>query len=1218
MAGLERQLAIAHEQVAYVTDIEGNMEYLLAYVAMSDALVLVSERADDGAVDLALRDGWRFVFGGDAVDKGGEVGGSIRVARTLIRLKRKYPERVTIIVGNRDINKIRITSELTRAQLDGARLESMPGPYWVPEAKRVSPVGYLGEILEQQRGAAGPPSAEELAAHNTLPNRVKWMLKETMGADGEFERRRLELATLGFGTESGPGYIELPTDAQVCDSFVRSVEEGGFMRELLHLGQLGVIIGCNLFLHGGLNCPRADASADCGTGALGLVPGRAGRIEDVGEWVEALNGWYREQLDEWVRGPTWRDDDATSELSSRGGHALIEYVVPTPAPTVVLARQLTKGGTPALPSAELMTRLNACGVRRLVVGHTPHGNCPTVIKGGGPGAAEPLLEIIMADTSYSDMKAADNRGAAVVEVELRPDGGAYVHGVLHDGTAFEYALSAGIGPPEELVGQLEPAPVSAREGASLNFVKAWLPQAGSYLLCKVDGFKTEYMTLGPQRAVAIVGGEPPGPASPGRVRLTRFHSNGDEVLVGSALGETDSKVQLLEHIFKTLDTNYNGHIEIAELKDALEQTGDFLKLFAGSGNAPWSADELFRRMDYDGGGTVSKRELRNFLVQRIAHSQRNTPAGTPEGTPGASPIAARSGPAEGDSPRRGIAASAPSPLAAVGSREPVFGRLALALEMPPPLLAAASRVCPLGLPADTTPLRSLPSLRQLGEALDASDVAEIGSALARATRPANVAFLAALATSALPAGAEASELAAAAAQSGEEAVRDAAEVRALLSQATRTTTLALLAAVLGSAPKGGGPSLADRAARASATGASGAASDAAREAQLDANESRRLLERATRERSRSILTLVGAQCDAAAARAAELPAPPPRLSPLPSMEATVLLVHPAEMRDAAHRIGAALTGEPAGARGFAPPLEGAAAYSWRVVNRYYRARLSLLVVADTTGAHPRLVELSRQVGALVLLFDRSNAESWGGLVERWGAALPDADAAPDVLLLLGDGACVGTGEEELDFSFEKGAELIAIDSSAGSADLLELAPCAAVARGEAPAPPETAGEAEGLSRVLEAVQCRRWPEDADTSPLPDAEATARLQAAFQAERQALAAAERARRDAAEEKVAPTEEVGEDAPPAAAAPPRDARAEALLAQLAGAEPADTTERDDEALERLISQMSSIRSNGANLSDEERRERAAKLALDMSRMLGEASGSELSDDEEGVLT
>ena len=41
-----------------------------------------------------------------------------------------------------------------------------------------------------------------------------------------------------------------------------------------------------------------------------------------------------------------------------------------------------------------------------VAGHTPHGNCPTVIKSPGAGGVGGV-ELIMADTSYSNMKAGD-------------------------------------------------------------------------------------------------------------------------------------------------------------------------------------------------------------------------------------------------------------------------------------------------------------------------------------------------------------------------------------------------------------------------------------------------------------------------------------------------------------------------------------------------------------------------------------------------------------------------------------------------------------------------------------------------------------------------------------------------------------------------------------------------------------------------------------------
>ena len=50
----------------------------------------------DGSANIELKDGWRLVFGGDVVDKGGVVGGSIRVTTSLVVLKERYSERVTV------------------------------------------------------------------------------------------------------------------------------------------------------------------------------------------------------------------------------------------------------------------------------------------------------------------------------------------------------------------------------------------------------------------------------------------------------------------------------------------------------------------------------------------------------------------------------------------------------------------------------------------------------------------------------------------------------------------------------------------------------------------------------------------------------------------------------------------------------------------------------------------------------------------------------------------------------------------------------------------------------------------------------------------------------------------------------------------------------------------------------------------------------------------
>jgi hypothetical protein len=107
------------------------------------------------------------VFGGDSQDKGT---GDIRFVRLLVDLKQRYPDRVHLIIGNRDANKLRIAAELNPQTLkDKSVLNDPSFPYWVAEATRVTPAMYLAK----QTGAE---------AEDNLVNRLKWMLKDTMVA----------------------------------------------------------------------------------------------------------------------------------------------------------------------------------------------------------------------------------------------------------------------------------------------------------------------------------------------------------------------------------------------------------------------------------------------------------------------------------------------------------------------------------------------------------------------------------------------------------------------------------------------------------------------------------------------------------------------------------------------------------------------------------------------------------------------------------------------------------------------------------------------------------------------------------------------------------------------------------------------------------------------------------------------------------------------------
>lgn len=208
--------------VAYLTDVEGRWDKLLAFVDGNPHVSLV-----DG--ELRLADGVTFVFGGDAIDRGAH---GRRFVSLLVAAQRRYGDRVILLAGNRDINKLRLVTEL------GGK------PH-----RRAPETATRGELL-------------------------RWTLANTMGAGKAFEHRVTELATAGLPSD----------DDAVVDSYLADLAPGGDLRAYLLASRLGFRAGSTLFLHGGVTPENF------------LETPNAARAASVDAWLATLAQFHRTEM----------------------------------------------------------------------------------------------------------------------------------------------------------------------------------------------------------------------------------------------------------------------------------------------------------------------------------------------------------------------------------------------------------------------------------------------------------------------------------------------------------------------------------------------------------------------------------------------------------------------------------------------------------------------------------------------------------------------------------------------------------------------------------------------------------------------------------------------------------------------------------------------------------------------------------------------------------
>jgi hypothetical protein len=420
-------------KITFITDIEGDRDYLTRYVKQSKVLCFrpCDPRFETNFfpyqhyIDFQRPFRDCLVFGGDIWDQGGS---DLYVIRQLLDLKERYPEHVHIVLGNRDINKMRLLQELHQDEL-GLLPESY-GVYWL-----------------KGRKITGDPDERQLLTQSP-PERLKWILGGTMGSPRAFAYRKWELEQeeiLGreMDGRSTDNYTSSVTDEDVVISYQRSTHPEGEMGRYLSSGNLAVQLGEILFVHGAVpltsdilnDVSRREAGIngfwDDLTFAMPWLP-QDTKASDIGvssikDWLLSLNKFSKERVMSWkeeaLRGVQreqfWAEGawgyTLTDPISNYS--QLMQYgmgSIPPEGrrnPTVVYNRWCTSGMPRSFfpdsndPTHSVFVELVREFFRRselaiICSGHQPQGDMPNPIAVPLPDCNRTAW-ILSCDTSYS-------------------------------------------------------------------------------------------------------------------------------------------------------------------------------------------------------------------------------------------------------------------------------------------------------------------------------------------------------------------------------------------------------------------------------------------------------------------------------------------------------------------------------------------------------------------------------------------------------------------------------------------------------------------------------------------------------------------------------------------------------------------------------------------------------------------------------------------------
>jgi hypothetical protein len=293
-----------------------------------------------------------LVCGGDMWDKGGN---DLYVLRQMLSLQERYEGRVHFVMGNRDINKMRVLQELGITSKSSA--QSLPlhgGVYWFKDTGLQGDPELIRKHLRMDEdGIQDDGDSYSILVPNSPPERLRWILKKSMGSPDAFEFRRNELKQekeflmsyeardLAKAKQSQARLPAVVSDVEVVESYRTSCHPKGIMGKYLARSKLCLRIGCAMFMHGSLpitptvlstfeengcndNFNEKKAESFWSWFYTHTTPFRVKKSSAQGpvstdEWVNILNAFAKSQFDAWKNSVTLAEEGVFGNSDGKHG-----------------------------------------------------------------------------------------------------------------------------------------------------------------------------------------------------------------------------------------------------------------------------------------------------------------------------------------------------------------------------------------------------------------------------------------------------------------------------------------------------------------------------------------------------------------------------------------------------------------------------------------------------------------------------------------------------------------------------------------------------------------------------------------------------------------------------------------------------------------------------------------------------------------------------------